>query len=289
MKLPKRPAQHISETASFKLFASKIPNNWIIRDVTERDYGIDCYLELVNDSDELTGELALIQLKSQDQVSWTKADYFTLSGVDIATSNYWFRFPIPVFIFLADIKNQELFFLSVDYYIKKNYATYANQTNFSYRVKREDKFEGSSGVFLFKFFFYYESYRQQFENEMVYFLSNLQHHINFQREHEYRDYHLGVEDEDLIYFEAMHRNYKFLCMYLNLDNPVPSLIEIKRHSKSKFPKGYYQLYEHDLTELFPPYQLLTSKITDALKSFLNGEIDFWLRTNPTIARYVRTI
>lgn len=63
MKLPKRVPQHISETASFKLFSSKIPDNWIIRDITERDYGIDCYLELVNDNNELSGELALIQLK----------------------------------------------------------------------------------------------------------------------------------------------------------------------------------------------------------------------------------
>ncbi|WP_165835406.1 hypothetical protein [Chryseobacterium viscerum] len=50
MKLPKRVPQHISETASFKLFSSNIPDNWIIRDITERDYGIDCYLELVNEN-----------------------------------------------------------------------------------------------------------------------------------------------------------------------------------------------------------------------------------------------
>lgn len=97
MKLPKRVPQHISETASFKLFSSKIPDNWIIRDITERDYGIDCYLELVNDNNELSGELALIQLKSRQTIPWTKEDYYTLTGVDITTSNYWFKFAVPVF------------------------------------------------------------------------------------------------------------------------------------------------------------------------------------------------
>jgi len=60
--LPKRTPQHISETASFKIFSNKIPDNWIIRYVTERDYGIDLYIELVNKDNELTGDLILIQL-----------------------------------------------------------------------------------------------------------------------------------------------------------------------------------------------------------------------------------
>jgi len=97
MKLPKRVPQHISETASFKLFSSKIPDSWIIRDITERDYGIDCYLELVNDDNELTGELALIQLKSRQSIPWTTQEYYSLTGVDIATSNYWYKFAVPVF------------------------------------------------------------------------------------------------------------------------------------------------------------------------------------------------
>jgi hypothetical protein len=121
MKLPKRVSQHISETASFKLFSSKIPNNWIIRDVTERDYGIDCYLELVNDKNELTGDLALVQLKSRESIPWTKDQNYILTGIDIATTNYWNNFPVPVFIFLTDLVNQELYFLPVHRYIKKNW------------------------------------------------------------------------------------------------------------------------------------------------------------------------
>ena len=78
MKFPKRVPQHISETASFKLFASKIRDNWIIREVTERDYGIDCYLELVTDENELSGELALIQLKSRQSVPWTSRNEYTI-------------------------------------------------------------------------------------------------------------------------------------------------------------------------------------------------------------------
>lgn len=290
MKLPKRVPQHISETASFKLFSSKIPDNWIIRDITERDYGIDCYLELVNDNNELSGELALIQLKSRQTIPWTKEDYYTLTGVDITTSNYWFKFAVPVFIFLTDIDNQELYFVSVNHKIKRNFDEFVKQDIFNYKIKKTDKFEGKDGVFAFKFHFYYEYYRQQFENEFLFFLSNIQHFQDFQMEHDNRDFHMGIEDADMIYFEAMHRNYRFLCTYLNINNPIPSLRELKQRSREKF-KGelHYELYEHDLTEWMGEFQKLTLQITKGLKEFLDGELNYWLRINPTVYNYVNNI
>jgi hypothetical protein len=287
MKLPKRVSQHISETASFKLFSSKIPDNWIIRDLTERDYGIDAYLELTNDENELTGELVLVQLKSRKLISWTKDNIYTICDIDIATSNYWFRIVVPVFIFLADIDNQELYFLSADHYIKRNFREFAKQESFNYRVERVNKFEGEEGIFSFKFDFYYEYARQQFENELLFFLSNLENYQVFQSDHDNRDFHLGIEPPDLIFFEAMHRNFKFLCIYLNIDNPIPSLAELKKRSHNKFKdKFYYELYEHDLTEWALDFQNLTLKIINNLKSFLEGELDYWLIVNPTVYNYV---
>lgn len=290
MKLPKRVPQHISETASFKLFSSKIPDEWIIRDITERDYGIDCYLELVNDENELSGELALIQLKSRQSIPWTKGEYYTLTGVDIATSNYWYKFAVPVFIFLADIDNQELFFVSIEYHIRRNYSEFIKQGTFNYRIEKSGKFEGKDGVFAFKFMFYYEYYRQQYENQLLFFLSNLQHFQNFQAEHDNMDFHLGIESTDLIYFEAMHRNYSFLCTYFGIDNPIPSLRELKKRSREKFKDVYhYELYEHDLTEWMGEYSKLTIEIIKGLKSFLHGELPFWLTVNPTVYNYVINI
>lgn len=287
MKLPKRVPQHISETASFKLFSSKIPNSWIIRDVTERDYGIDCYLELVNEEDELSGELALIQLKSRKSITWTKKDIYVLSGIDIATSNYWSKFPVPVFIFLADLEAEKVYFKSVDYVIKRNFSEFIKETKFNYPFKKSDEFEGKDGVFAFKIHYYYEHYRQQFENELLFFLSNLKHIKNFQLEHNNRDYHLGIEDEDLIYFEAMHRNYRFLCVYLNLDNPIPSLRELKSKSREKFGnKHHYELYEHDLTEWVGEFEKLTIVIIKKMKEFLNGELSYWQVVNPTVYNFV---
>ncbi len=63
MKLPIRPESHVTEAAAFKCFISKIPDRWIVRELTERDYGIDCYLEIVNSNNLVTGMLLSIQLK----------------------------------------------------------------------------------------------------------------------------------------------------------------------------------------------------------------------------------
>lgn len=232
----------------------------------------------------------MIQLKSRQSIPWTQGDYYTLAGDDIATSNYWYKFAVPVFIFLADIDNHELFFVSVDYHIKRNFSEFVKQGTFNYKIKKADKFEGKDGVFAFKFHFYYEYYRQQFENEFLFFLSNLQYFKDFQAQHDNRDFHMPIESTDLIYFEAMHRNYSFLCTYLNIDNPIPSLRKLKEKSREKF-KGdtHYELYEHDLTEWVGEFEKLTLEVIKGLKSFLDGEMSYWSVVNPTVYDYVNNI
>jgi len=288
MKLPKRVPQHISESDSFKILSDKIPSSWIIRQVTERDYGIDCYLELVSESNELTGELALIQLKSRQEIQWTKEDYYTISDIDITTSNYWFRFQVPVFVFVADVKNKALYFVSVGYYIRRNFADFIKQDKFSYRVKKMNKFEGADGVFHFKFNFYYDYYRKQFENELIFFLSNILHHRNFIEEHWNRDIFLGVDLDQLIIAESIYRNYKFLSGYLGLTWDIPTIKELKKNSQDKFGTNY-EIYEADLAELVKQLDTQLKNILPGLKSFLHGEMYYWMTVDKTTHDFVRNL
>ncbi len=244
----------------------------------------------MNDKNELSGELALIQLKSRQSIPWTEENYFTLTGIDIATSNYWYKFAVPVFVFLADIDHKELYFVSVNYYIKRNFYEFTKQKVFNYKIEKSSKFEGKNGVFAFKFHFYYEHYRQQFENELLFFLSNLSNIKNFQAEHDNRDFHMPVESTDLIFFEAMHRNFSFLCTYLNIDNAVPSLRKLKEKSREKFPNGApYELFEDDLNIWMPHFGKLTLTIISELKIFLAGEMNYWMFVNRTLYNYVTDI
>lgn len=288
MELPKRVPQHISESASFKLFSQVIPNNWIVRDITEKDYGIDCYLEIVNDDNQLTGDLALIQLKSKDGIPWTKGNYYTLSNIKISTSNYWNQFAVPVFIFLTDIENNEVFYVAVKNYIKLNYTDYITQNSLSYKIPQNNKFD-KLGISYFINVYNSERQRSQFENEMLFFLTNLERYKDFQADHSGRDFHLGVEDEDLVYFETMHHNYAFLCNYFSIYNPIPTVQDLKNTSKKRFEKNFYDLYELDLSELMDDFENITKEILEKISSLFENEKIYWLYNNTSLFNYVNNL
>lgn len=73
MKLPSRPATHLTEAASWRLLQSLAPETWIVREVTERDYGIDAYIEMTSADGEITGDLISVQLKGTAALEWKAA------------------------------------------------------------------------------------------------------------------------------------------------------------------------------------------------------------------------
>jgi len=267
-----------------------VPDHWIVREVTERDYGIDCYIELVSNDNRLTGDLVLIQLKSRQSINWTKDDFYTISGIEMSTSNYWWQFAVPVFIFLTDLENKNIFFLSIHQYIRENFIEFAKQNTFSYKIARSQEFQDQLSLLRFRYQYIQETHRKQFENELLFFISNYNNYVNFQEEHSNRDFHLGIETTDLIFFETMHRNFKFLTSYLNILNIIPSLEEIKAISLERSGKeSHYELYEHDLKELTWPFKRTTEKILKNLKYLLQNESQYWLHINPTLLNYIDKI
>lgn len=133
------------------------------------------------------------------------------------------------FLCLLQILRKNVSSSNSSLYQEEFYAIY-KQDKINYVFEKGNLFEGKEGVFAFSFHIYYEYYRSQFENDFLFFLSNLEHFKNFQNAHDFRYFHQGMEDNDLIYFEAMHRNYRFLCHYLNIDNSITKLIQLKKVS-----------------------------------------------------------
>src|SRR5687768_14691814 len=100
MEFPKRPPQHVTETASWKVLQSRTPDMWMVRGVSERDYGIDAYIELATTKGDVTGELCSIQLKGTESIDWKAGNNRKRATVSIgvATVNYWMNLPVPVFL-----------------------------------------------------------------------------------------------------------------------------------------------------------------------------------------------
>jgi hypothetical protein len=93
MEFPKRPSAHITETESWKILQNSVPSLWMVRNISKRDYGIDCYMELVNNDNFVTRDLLTIQLKGKEKISWKQGSTKSrreakFSGIKMQTINY---------------------------------------------------------------------------------------------------------------------------------------------------------------------------------------------------------
>ncbi|MEZ8307068.1 DUF4365 domain-containing protein [Vibrio splendidus] len=114
MEYPKRIKTHISESESFDIVSKALPSEWIVREITERDYGIDLYVEIVKSDGCVTGDLVALQVKSTNKFSFNKRNKFSLSGIKRSTLNYWEGLPVPVFVFLVNLHDENVYWCNIE-------------------------------------------------------------------------------------------------------------------------------------------------------------------------------
>lgn len=274
MELPTRDAKHVTETSSYKIFSRNIPDHWIIREVSERDYGIDCYIELVNNQNQVTGELISVQLKGKQKIKWTKDDYFTFSGINISTTNYWMKFPTPVFICLVDLETEEVFYSSVKESVRKNFYSYIKQDTFSYKIYKKDKLEVST-LENFIFSYFSDKHWKNLDININTFLSNYARYTDFIKENTGRDCFMGVDIDRVLYLKVFYENIRFLCLHFQIEWKLKSISDYFSESQKSFGDAYY-IHEYyideivtKLGELLPPVSL---KIKDHIT---NIESEYW--------------
>lgn len=284
IELPKRADNHIRETSGYKVLESIIPPQWMIRGVTERDYGIDCYIELVDEQNRLTGEIAFVQMKTTDKIDWRKDNGFKFYKVERPTTNYLKGFIIPTYLFLVDLSTREMFFVSIKEYIMEHYREYMASGSFAYEYCYDRN--------LFTIDAFLKSFRRnnqynQFRNELQYFISDMPHYINFMEEHNYRDCFMQIEQEEMMFFEAMHRNISFLQNYFGTNNKLTPIEILDGKGREKYGDTYDQtLYEGILTDLFDEFKDSVLEIVDRIKELVTQkESDYWWRERNYIFHY----
>jgi hypothetical protein len=115
MKYPTRDNKHIIESESFAALSSILPKQWIIRELTERDYGVDLYIEIVGKDGKITGDLAALQIKGTKNVNFKENGTYTFSGIKRTTLNYWLGLPVPVFLLVFCQETRKIYWTSVEY------------------------------------------------------------------------------------------------------------------------------------------------------------------------------
>lgn len=273
LEFPKRADNHIRESASYKVLQSKIPSKWIIRDVTERDYGIDCYIELVDEQHMLKGEIAFVQMKSKDNLGWRNDNGLRFDKIEISTTNYLKSFMIPTYIFLADLTTKELFFMSVKEYIAEHYDKYTGSKTFAYEFYRDrDFFTIEAFLKSFRINNQYNQYR----NELQYFIANLYQYIEFMQEHNNLDRFLQIDMNEMMIFEAMHRNISFLQNYFGTNNRLTSIEILYKRGEEKYGDPYEQtLFEGILTDFYDEFKQSVLEIVDTTKEIVTKKERFY--------------
>lgn len=112
--LPKRTNSHKVETESLNILKNKFGENWIFRNQTERDYGIDIQLERFEE-DTPTGDLIYGQVKGTEAEFTGKEK---LSGFPTKTVNYANLFAIPFFLFYVSTKSKAAKFVWLQKYFE---------------------------------------------------------------------------------------------------------------------------------------------------------------------------
>lgn len=205
MKLPKRPPAHIKESESWKILQNSVPSEWIVREVSERDYGIDCYIELVSNENTVTGDLLSVQLKSTENLEWKydkkkKRREAKFAGIRIETINYWMNLPVPVFLFVAETSTKSLYFAPIKLQVRNQYRKYLSQASLSFTLSEQHSFADDTGLCNFIIGYIQEKTFRDLTDLSRILLIHLPQYYEFICERQGLDPFLEIEPEDELMF-----------------------------------------------------------------------------------------
>ncbi|WP_454828076.1 DUF4365 domain-containing protein [Pseudoxanthomonas wuyuanensis] len=113
MALPQRTDTHRIDTRAVRTLLHHLPDDWLVRGLEERDYGVDLQIELFK-GDIPTGRIALIQVKGKRD-SFGK-DEVALSGFPTKTIEYASLFSAPFFVFHTSVADNQTYFVWLQKY-----------------------------------------------------------------------------------------------------------------------------------------------------------------------------
>lgn len=286
MKLPERPKNHILETSSFKIFERWIPDLWIIRQVTERDYGIDAYIELVNAKNEVTGDLISVQLKGTEKCSFKKDKNGEISatfpGVEISTINYWNKLPMPVFLFVVDVPQNLLFFAPVKKQLRSQYKKFLNQKTISFYLKENYSSISTKGLEYFLVEYFEEKEHVRLTEHIRTLIVHWKHYLEYFHAEMGRDSFLPVEEPEV--FLHIFKSLRELSRILNIKWDAAELKEIFEFDKV-FKDEFYLLHALTMDKFVPDIEKMFFKIFESLRHIVTvQEADYWRKAEFLIFR-----
>lgn len=255
MKYPVRHKNHVNETMSWAIAKNIIPQSWILRELSKKDYGVDAYLELIlNDKGLVTGDVCYIQLKSTEKIKW-KNNISKLPNIKKSTINYWLNLPAPVFIFYIDLSSKELYFCCINKFIRENYTKYyeAKKTmsidfHCFNKLEIESEINKKANLTTFIYSYFSEKNYREIENSLRTLITHLKTYLMFILSNQHRDEFLLVEGERIFSLIDLYKLLKTISAYSFLEWKCSSLEEIYKQDYNAFNE-INELHELFLTKI----------------------------------------
>ena len=246
MKFPKRPKTHVIETESGRLLQSLVPEEWIVRDPPERDYGIDLYIEQVSKDGYLTGQLMAGQLKGQQNIEWEPSDggqrVARSPSVKTTTATYWLNYSVPVFLFVADLSAKNIYFVPVQEELRTKFDKLDSQNNISFTLSDRLDLKSERGLTQFQWFYDRESLHEQFVFHITNLINQVEVFGDFIRENQNRDVFMEVEAKEHLQFRALHEACRMVSLYLEQEWNVEPLSELYARDREGWKNHYCYLH-----------------------------------------------
>ena len=121
---PNRARSHLVETKSSRVFQSMITAEWMLRQLSEADYGIDFLLEFPGLHNQINGRVAAIQLKGAESISFNRSGFYHLGGIKRSTLNLWLGYESPVMLVMVDVTSGVVYFKSIEDEFRGSYGAY---------------------------------------------------------------------------------------------------------------------------------------------------------------------
>ncbi len=287
MRYPRRTSQHISESESFRILQQRVPSSWLVREVTERDYGTDCYIELVPHGD-LVGHLASVQLKGVRRINWvtgvdtTEATY-QHAGIHASTVAYWMGLQVPVFLCVADISSREVYWVNVKSQVRANYSALEQQRPIPFTLRKGaalDRQDGGADLYAS---YLLERHHEQFAEHLRDILVHATYYATFMEDHSNADFFLEVEPIEEASLVHLYRVLKSVTEQLGIEwDQVPLEDRFEDDARAS-STPVHAIHEATMTatvrDLAPRFSDTLTRATDLV---VDRENSYWKRIDPSL-------
>ena len=290
MQLPKRPQQHIIESISYKIFSNIIPNEWIIRDITERDYGVDCYIEVCSDN-LVTGQLLSVQLKGTESIdSDDGREYVTYYNIKPSTFNYWDSLPVPVVFVYIDIKKETFYYINIKSYIRKCYRAFIDEELSSVKIPVTSRLEKRNSRLILQMIYLLENDREYFDTTVTNFALSIASTFEVLVNHYGRDCFLPLDEDkyDEMRILMLYKETKYLASKFDVEWTVKSINEMIDDGQKMFGRTHL-FYEKQISDFVKGVIPIINSIIFKLENkILKSESDYWEEKNNLLWEYLKS-